>query len=183
MTHTASKQRLFVLAGALLLASCRGDAPDRLVGPRGDLVGTSDAIGTSLGAVVSPLLCPAASDQVANATIGPAGGTLSLRGARIVVPPGAVPEPTSFTIELPATEAVELLASTGDGGHYSFQAPVTVTLSLARCGSSSPSSGLAAWYFDPATGTVLQYMGGSVDAASQTFTFSTDHFSGYVIAN
>ncbi|HUF13752.1 MAG TPA: hypothetical protein VMN78_11675 [Longimicrobiales bacterium] len=41
-----------------------------------------------------------------------------------------------------------------------------------------PSASLA-----PATGALLQNMGGVDDKENRTVTFRTDHFSGYAVAN
>jgi hypothetical protein len=38
------------------------------------------------------------------------------------------------------------------------------------------------WHIDPLTKTFLEDMGGVDDKVARTVTFSTDHFSGYAIA-
>lgn len=74
--------------------------------------------------------------------IGPAGGTVSLVGFEVTVPPGAVSKPTLFTIKLPAdpTRSEYVWAEFGPHG-ITFSLPVTIKLPYRGTtseGSTSP---------------------------------------------
>ena len=69
---------------------------------------------------------------IASATklIGPHGGSLSLLGFEVVVPPGAVTKTTLFTIRLPVDLATSQFVRAEFAPHQEFAAPVTIRLPL-----------------------------------------------------
>lgn len=135
---------------------------------------------------VNPTLveCPSTASYETTGTILPTGGSVELRGHAVVLPAGAVLTATDIGLREPAAQYMQIDLTADGHDHFQFGAPVTVTISYARCTRSNIDKGpLSAWLIDPATGALLQNMGGVDDKTNQTVTFETDHFSGYAIAN
>lgn len=128
--------------------------------------------------------CPSDESYETSATILPTGGSVELRGHSIQLPLGAVVTATTIGLREPASQYM-LIAATADGqDHFQFLEPVAVTISYARCTRNNLEKGpLSVWLVDPATGALLENMGGVDDKENRTVTFQTDHFSGYAIAN
>lgn len=63
-------------------------------------------------------------------TIGPQGGSLSLGGFEVIVPPGAVDKATRFTIRLPIDPYESEFVRAQFGPHQEFAAPITIRLPL-----------------------------------------------------
>jgi hypothetical protein len=127
--------------------------------------------------------CPTSVAQSASAVIGILGGTVSVDGSRITLPPGAVLEPTTITLTVPASNYMEIDITANDEEHFEFLFPAKVTISYARC--TNPDLDhvpLTAWYIDGLLHTLLQHMGGFDNKLLRTVTFKTDHLSGYSIA-
>jgi hypothetical protein len=115
--------------------------------------------------------------------IGVLGGTVGVDGSRITLPPGAVLEPTTITVTVPASKYVEIDVSANGAEHFEFLVPAAVTISYARCTRSDINAKvLSAWYIDSVLKTLLQHMGGVDNKITRTVTFTTDHLSGYSIA-
>lgn len=133
-----------------------------------------------------------AQHEEAQATIGISGGTLTLPGAglTIVVPPGAVSQPTQFSIS----------ARNGKLVSYDFQphgtrfaVPLRVTQSLSGLNglTNAVLGSLQLAYFadggqvDEAAGTVLptETLNASVNLLAGTATFNLRHFSGYIFVS
>src|SRR3712207_4207585 len=112
MTRARLSSVLTILAAALV-ASCADG------GPSGPLEPASRAPLT-LGTATQILACPAAEARSASTVIGPLGGTLSVAGNRLSVPPGAVLLPTRFTLTAPATEEVKVEVHAEGVEHYQF---------------------------------------------------------------
>ena len=150
--------------------------------PQDDGAALDPAFATS----VSPTLveCPSDASYETVGEILPVGGTVALRGHSVDVPLGALLAPTQIELAEPASQYMLVDLGANGQDHYQFHAPLTVTISYARCGRSNiDKAPLSVWLVDPATGALLQNMGGVDDKASRTVTFTTDHFSGYAIAN
>lgn len=127
------------------------------------------------------LECPVETSTSASALVGPLGGVVSVAGHQLVIPPMAVTLPTQFNVTVPASQYLRVDVTAGDGQHYQFQKPVTLTLSYARCSRSNiDKESLRIFYVDDAN-VILQDMGGTDDKAARTVTTGTDHLSGYVI--
>jgi hypothetical protein len=106
-------------------------------------------------------------------TIGPEGGTISLAGFEVVVPPGAVTKATRFSIRLPIDPHNSQFVRAQFGPHDEFAVPVTIRLPLK--GTTSEDSGARVlWWngvdWEPFT-TVLT-ADGRIEA-------TTSHFSEY----
>ena len=127
------------------------------------------------------LECPVDRTVSASALVGPLGGVVSVGGHQLIIPPLAVLLPTEFTVTVPASNYLRVDVTAGNGQHYQFQKPVSLTLSYARCTRSDiGKANLRIFYVDDAN-VILQDMGGTDDKAARTVTTGTDHLSGYVI--
>ena len=130
------------------------------------------------------LKCSPHSAQSASATVGVAGGEVALGANRLVVPGGALSGATVLEVAVPGSSRVQLDLSANGQDHFTFAAPVAITIDLGRCASTDLDGGsLSVWYIDAATGQLLEQMGGSFDAVAKTMTFTTDHFSSYAVAH
>lgn len=128
--------------------------------------------------------CPSSTTYETSGSVLPLGGTVSLRGHSVALPLGAVLAPVEIGITEPASRFMMIDLSANGQDHFQFLAPITVTISYARCSRANIEKGaLSVWLVDPATGALLQNMGGVDDKLTRTITFQTDHFSGYAIAN
>jgi len=128
--------------------------------------------------------CPVDVTRSTQGNVLPLGGSVTLDGHSVSVPMGAVLLPTDIGISAPAGQYMQINLSANGQDHYQFRAPLTVTLSYARCSRANIDKGpLSVWLVDEETGALLQNMGGVDDKQARTVTFTTDHFSGYAIAN
>lgn len=133
-----------------------------------------------------PTLVECPTDQVfqASGEVTPLGGVVSAGGTSITVPAGAVLTPTTITVTVPASRFMEVDISANGAGRFNFEAPVTITMSYARCTRSDiDKAPLTVWHIESATKALIENMGGTDDKAARTVTFGTDHLTGYVIAN
>ena len=128
--------------------------------------------------------CPSDESHSASGTVNPLGGSVALGGHRVTLPLGAVLLPTTIEIRDPASQFMMLDLRAGGQEHFQFRVPIQVTIDYSRCSRSNiDKAPLTVWLIDPATGTLLQNMGGVDDKGNRTITFETDHFSGYALAN
>ena len=128
--------------------------------------------------------CPSSTSYATSGGVLPTGGSVSLGGHSVALPLGAVLTPVSIGIEEPASRYMLIDLSANGQDHFQFLAPLTVTISYERCSRTNIDKGpLSVWLVDPATGAMLENMGGVDDKLTRTITFQTDHFSGYAIAN
>lgn len=111
-------------------------------------------------------------------TIGPAGGTIELRGHRLVVPQGAVDRDMQFTLREAATR--ELMVVVTAAGP--FKGTVDLTLSYARCQESllPPGARLVVWRFRKQDG--WQRLGGDDDRRTFAITVRNTGISRFTIA-
>ena len=172
MASTLMPKRAAAVLAFALLAGCTEQAPTE---PETALV--------SAQSEPSLLECPTNQTKSATAVVGALGGTVSVDGSRITLPPGAVLEPTTITLTVPASKYMEVDITANDAEHFDFVLPATVTISYARCNRSNINQApLTVWYIDSVLKTLLQNMGGFDNKLLRTVTFTTDHLSGYSIA-
>ena len=132
----------------------------------------------------SPLECPTNQTLSTTAIITPLGGVVSIGGASIVLPVGAVPLPTLITVTIPASQYMEVDINAAGIEHFIFDVPVTVSIDYSRCKRSNIlGDQLSVWYWNAENKVLLENMNGSDNKLLQVMTFTTPHLSGYVIAN
>jgi len=134
----------------------------------------------------NPVLVECPTDEFAQSSelLTSLGGSVSAGGTTITVPAGALLVPTTITVTVPPSQFMEVDITANDASSFVFQLPVTVSLSYARCTRSDiEKDALSVWYIDSATKALLQNMRGDDDKDARTVTFTTDHLSGYAVAN
>jgi hypothetical protein len=131
------------------------------------------------------IICPTDASLSASALLTAAGGEVSIAGYRVIVPAGALPLDGLFlvTLRAPASKYVEVEVRVNGLPHFAFAQPVTIVIDYSRCTRSDiDRAPLRVWYIDPLTNLFIRDMGGDDDKVERTVTFSTDHFSGYAVA-
>ena len=173
-------QRILTAGSAVLALSCD---TARVAGPLADartLTRSEQGITSS----ARPFSCPTKQASSSTAEVGPLGGLLTAGGMSVSIPAGALLSTVTVTLTVPASNNVEIDVSVAGTEHFVFEQPIVVTMSYARCARSNIDlAPISAWYFDPATGKLLEQMPGVDDKLLRTVTFSTGHLSGYILAN
>ena len=172
--------RLFVIAllvGGLALAAACGDRTPTNPQPPAPS-------GSLLGSLLGPtglVKCSNLPYDSTTQTIGIEGGSLSVGPHTLVIPPGALEEPTPITMILP-TDLAGVNAVQFKPAGLQFRAPAALTMSYANCnllGILVPkhiaytTDNLQILYY-------LLSLGG--DLLGQSVTGQVNHFSAYVIA-
>lgn len=149
----------------------------------GDLPLEPESVSASL---LGPTLleCPVNVTRSVTDTLGIDGGTLELDGHSITLPMGAVLLPTVLTLTVPAGKYVEVHIDANAQETFEFELPVSIALSYERCTRSNiENTALTVWHIDEETKALLEHMGGTDDKTARRVTFTSDHLSGFVIAN
>jgi hypothetical protein len=128
------------------------------------------------------LSCKNDQEKTFAATVGPEGASFSKHGVEVVVPAGALSEPTDFVVRVPASQYAEIDVTANGQEHFQFLKPVTMSLDYGRC-ERTLGLGLSVWHIDPVTGSLLENMGGVDDPLNKQIIFSTLHLSSYAIVN
>lgn len=171
-------RRLHVVALAATLIACSEPTAPSLSSTADD----PPVAAVSSGGLVE---CPTNQTQSTVQLVGVDGGIVSLGGTQIIIPKDALPllGLNLISLRIPASQYVEIDVRVNGLVHYVFRQPVRVAIDYGRCTRSDiERSPLTAWYIDPVTKGFLADMGGVDDKVARTVTFTTDHFSGYAIA-
>jgi hypothetical protein len=186
-------RRLTALAfGVLALVSCGTDQPTAISRPEPSVSGAPSA--SLLGTLTSlltvdglqrttPLAAPITVSQV----IGADGGTLAIpqAGVTVVVPKGALAQPTTITM---TARAGSLVAYDFAPHGITFAKPLAFSQQLRGTNAtllSAPFLQLG-YYSDPSLltkvgGLVSELLGGTLNTLTWTFTAPIPHFSGYIV--
>ena len=131
----------------------------------------------------------AANDITVSATIGPAGGTLSIpaAGLQVTIPKGALLLNTKISVT--ALQGKYVAYQFGPHGQI-FLKRITVAQSLKGTFSVNSAPDYRAAYFnsDPSSGqellvNVLELLTTSVDVQGNVASFGVVHFSGYLMSS
>jgi hypothetical protein len=186
MRRYSTRPLAALLAAGALFAGC-GDLTTQptAASPAASLARQESIGGTDGPAALRLLECPyTGPDRRGIGAIGLFGGQLSAGGARMSAPLGAVLSVTLFETVVPASRYMEVEIHAVGLGSFLFQRPVNVTIDYSRCDEDAipPGATPRAVYIDGETKEILEDMGGEVDRAARTITFSTGHLSGYAVA-
>ncbi len=159
---------------------------------------TSTVLKTATPVDVLQRTSPLAQDITVSAAIGKSGGTIEIReaGLKFVVPSNALVPPSrqkTVTITVTALKGDEI-AYTFQPHGLQFREPVRIEQEFKGTtaeGYRSLLEGVEGGYFpsvsdlDPTSGiaSVLEFRPTSVDVTGSRIKFTTDHFSGYLIAS
>lgn len=184
--------RLLLLLVVASFAAC--DTQDQSPSPTGpdQLLGGLLGGGSARYTLVrDPILSGVPSLQLSE-VIGVSGGTISLLGHTLTVPPGAVNQPSVFTLLVLPTGYVEVdLTATVSGllgnllniGAQGFSTPVPVTLSYSRATNVKNPEDLTVVYLPGLLGyRNIQPVPSQVDTVNKTVTAELRHFSRYALA-
>ena len=168
-------------AATLVLAAC-SDAPTRPTASV-TLAESPASFARQADGTSALLSCGVATPVTQSAVIGPKGGSIVTSGATLVIPGGAVTEPTTFTVSVPATPYVEVDVRAEGHDHFEFKHPVFITLSYARCDDASiGTKALKAVWIDTQSREVLDVMNAVDVRKDKEIKLLTDHLSGYAVA-
>jgi hypothetical protein len=111
------------------------------------------------------------------------GGIVSAAGSSIVIPPLALPAPTLITLTVPVSSFMEIDITANSLASFLFQGNVVVSIDYSRClPSVTEGKTLSVWQINPQTKALIGNMNGVNDPAQRRMTFTTNHLSGYAIA-
>lgn len=161
-----------------LTAGCAESGPDLL---QPDLL--QPEIRHVQSARVQLLECPVETTRSTSGLIGATGGTIALDGHSITLLPGAVLRPSRFTLTVPASRHVEVDIDVAARDDFRFLVPAEITLSYQRCDEDVEADELTVWHIDDMSGELLEPMGGDPDPENRSITFTSNHLSGFIIAN
>jgi len=173
-----------VLFSVLVLASgCGGDG-DRVVGTGVPNEPPPSATDTQLLNGPHLVTCPTSTTGSTSATIGPLGGLLSLGGTSVSIPLGALLEPVTISLTVPASNYMEIDVSVAGTDHFVFEQPIVVTLDYSRCTRSNiDQSPVTVWHIDRDSKSLLEAMPTIDNKLTRQAIFTTGHLSGYALAN
>ena len=121
--------------------------------------------------------CSAHEVEVGSAIIGPAGGTLVVGDSRLVVPPGAILQPTLISGTIPDTN-VAIIEFQPTGLH--FHKPAGLQLDVSGC--NPPATGSPAVVYVDENGTPHEQIPAVFSNSWHTVAAPIEHFSGYAFA-
>jgi hypothetical protein len=142
-----------------------------------------DAPSLDRGRAPTLLQCERSNAVSTRGIIGPKGGSISLDGHRLVVPPGAVHRHVRFTMSVPASREVIVDVSADGRSHFTFARPAILTISYARCsGQPLEPAKLRVWFVHEQSHRFLQEMSADADENAHTLSFAIRHLSTYAVA-
>ena len=147
---------------------------------RQDTARTPDTTGVSQRRLIE---CPTAQESTRSGLIGILGGTVAAAGTSISLPAGAVLTGTLIRVTVPASTYMEVDVTAGGLLSFLFQKPVTITIDYSRCPTSvTAGKTLTVWHINTQTKVLIENMHGVNDPVQRKISFTTDHLSGYAIA-
>jgi hypothetical protein len=152
--------------------------PDTTQGPD-----TTQPPGT--GGPIQPRLieCPTNQTSTNSGLIGVLGGTVAAAGTSISLPANAVLTGVLIRVTVPASTYMEVEFTANELLTFLFLKTVTVTIDYSRCPRSvTDGKTLSVWLIDTNTKALILNMNGVNDPAQRRMTFTTNHLSGYAIA-
>lgn len=159
-------------------------APDASASSGGYVLVRADEADTSQGLLGGLLRLVGKVLELVVKVIGLEGGLLNLGNHALLVPAGAVKEPTTFSMELLKSEyvMVDLTAKRRgvDVGEQGFEKPVTITLSYDKLNVRDPSKLFILRYNENGQHEKLPSV---VNTRAKTVSAQLDHFSKYAMAS
>ena len=165
---------VFVVCALVFSSGCGDRMPTAPQSP----APSADLIGSLLGAT-GLLKCSNLPYASTTQTVGGGGGTLAVGPHTLVIPPGALAQPTTITMTLPTGLGVNAVQFQPAG--LRFQKPAALTMSYANCsllGKLLPKQ--IAYTTDNLQ--ILYYLLSLDNLLSKNVTGQVNHFSTYVVA-
>ena len=180
-------RRLALFATALALFGCSdvstrpeqgGVRPDTTQRP--DTATAADTAGIAQRRLIE---CPTAQPSTTSGMIGVLGGTIAAAGTSVVLPAGAVLAGTIIRVTVPASTYMEIDVTANDLLTFLFLKSVTITIDYSRCPASvTAGKTLTVWHINTQTKALIENMNAVNDPVLRRISFTTDHLSGYAIA-
>lgn len=127
--------------------------------------------------------CPKSQPSSNALSIGALGGTVAAAGSSISIPAGALLTGTLISLTVPASTYMEVDITANGLLTFLFLKTVTVTIDYSRCPTSvTQGKTLTVWHINTQTKALIANMNGVNDPLLRRMTFTTDHLSGYAIA-
>ena len=127
--------------------------------------------------------CPTGQTATSSGLVSVLGGIITAAGTSISLPAGSLLSATLIRVTVPASTHMEVDITADGLASFLFLRAVTVTIDYSRCPTSvTAGKTLTVWHINPQTKQLLTNMNGVNDAALRRITFTTDHLSGYAIA-
>jgi hypothetical protein len=147
---------------------------------RTDTTRTPDTAGIAQRRLIE---CPTSQPATNTGLIGVLGGTVAAAGTSISLPAGSVLTSTLIRVTVPASTYMEVDVTADDLLSYLFVRPVTITIDYSRCPAGvTEGKTLTVWHINTQTKALLENMHGVNDPVQRRISFTTDHLSGYAIA-
>lgn len=165
-----------LLAPALLLIvalACTDRTPTSVAPPP-----QADLIGSLLGPT-GLLKCSPLPYASSTATIGPNGGSINAGPHTLVIPAGALGEPTTITMTVPSGLGVNAVKFAPEG--LRFGTPASLTMSYSNCSLLGKILPKRIAYTDDHL-NILSYLLSLDNLLSKRVTGKVNHFSDYAIA-
>jgi hypothetical protein len=145
-----------------------------------DTAQTPDTTGISQRRLIE---CPTAQTATRTSLVGVLGGTVAVAGTSISLPAGSVLASTLIRVTVPASTYMEVDVTADDLLTFLFLKRVTITIDYSRCPASvTQGKTLTVWHINTQTKALLENMHGVNDPVQRKISFTTDHLSGYAIA-
>jgi hypothetical protein len=127
--------------------------------------------------------CPTTQTSTNSGLLGVLGGTIAAAGSSISLPAGSLLLGTLIRVTVPASTYMEIDVTADNLVSFLFQRPVTITIDYSRCPASvTAGKTLTVWHINTQTKVLLENMHGVNDPVQRKISFTTDHLSGYAIA-
>ena len=171
--------RYAAIAGLALLAACDGQQTDHFFAPNANLI-TSSAPGVVNTSIVIR------GNRVMG-MIQPTGGSISIDGHTLLVPAGAVGQPTWFSLQVVEGSVVHVRlkawrASDGAAVSQFPVVPVELTLDASRLEKLDPTGLVIVYLRDGTYGGSREAVRSVVNQNNWTVTGYLTHFSSYALA-
>src|SRR5687768_9294591 len=179
-----SHRLVFALAGVLFLG-CSGETTrPEVARVETDTSGASGTSQTGENTGTFRLIaCPTNQTVTNSGLLGALGGTVSAAGSSITLPLAAVVGPTLIRVTVPASPYMEIDVTANDLLSFLFRKPVTITIDYSRCPASvTAGKTLTVWHINTQTKVLIENMNGVNNPGQRKISFTTDHLSGYAIA-
>jgi hypothetical protein len=147
---------------------------------RRDSVGTPDTAGIAQRRLIE---CPTVQTATKTGLITVLGGSVAAAGTSISLPAGSLLASTLIRVTVPASTYMEIDVTADDLLSFLFLKPVTITIDYSRCPTSvTQGQTLTVWHINTQTKVLIENMHGVNDPVQRKISFTTDHLSGYAIA-
>jgi hypothetical protein len=147
---------------------------------RQDTASPPDTTGVSQRRLIE---CPTTQTSTNSGLLGVLGGTIAAAGTSISLPAGSVVLGTLIRVTVPASTYMEIDVTANDLASFLFLRPVTITIDYSRCPTSvTAGKTLTVWHINTQTKALIENMNGVNDPVQRKMSFTTDHLSGYAIA-